>query len=118
MPAFVFRGKRYPVPEKFTFADARTIKHISGLRMGELNEALEAEDADAILALLVLSMQRVDPTVTVEDLDIDSLTPEEIKIEEDPPDPPAEAAKAARKKTPSSKKRGTSGDQRSPSDTE
>lgn len=42
----------------FTNRELHTIKRISGLRAGELNEALKAGDTDLVVALAVVALQR------------------------------------------------------------
>jgi hypothetical protein len=46
----------------------RTIKELSGVRMGEFNEALEAGDNDLVVALAVIALRRRNIDVNVEAL--------------------------------------------------
>lgn len=44
--------------DEFTHGELHTIKKISGVRLGELEEALNANDADVTMALVVVCLQR------------------------------------------------------------
>ncbi len=52
----------------FTNREWRTIKEISGVRMGEFNEAIEANDNDLIVALAAIALRRRNVPVNVEAL--------------------------------------------------
>lgn len=52
----------------FTNREWRTIKEIAGVRMGEFNEAIEANDNDLIVALAVIALRRRNIDVNVEAL--------------------------------------------------
>jgi hypothetical protein len=45
-------------PEQLTNREGRTIKRMSGVRAGELNDALEAGDTDVLVALAKVIMER------------------------------------------------------------
>lgn len=52
-----------------TLGAARDIKRISGVRAGELNEALEAGDTDVLVAMAVITLQQNGfPQVTADEL--------------------------------------------------
>lgn len=55
---FVVRGERFDWPGEFTGRELQFIKLETGLRSGELDEALEAGDVEAMLALVVVAMRR------------------------------------------------------------
>lgn len=48
----------YPFEGDFTMRELHTIKRISGIRAGELDEALNAGDTDILVAITVIAMER------------------------------------------------------------
>ena len=61
--------RRYPMPQSFTYREMGTIKRITGLRAGELEDALNAGDVDVIVALAVIAGTRAGDTVSPEDFE-------------------------------------------------
>jgi len=63
-------GRDYPVPDysAVTFRENQLVKKVTGLRVGELQEAFEKNDSDAVLALFLISKMRMDG-----DIDIDAI---------------------------------------------
>lgn len=107
---FKVDGKEYPLPDFDTidFEEARAIKSVTGLRMGELMPAFEAGDADAVLALFVVAKIRVDGSADPDELgklkiaDLDLVSSDEVEGEgeesEVPLAPPPEKKKQQRGK--------------------
>lgn len=63
------KGREYPVPERFTLGESRLIKQISGVRLGEIMDALSAGDPDLLAALAVIVTKRAGRPITLEQLD-------------------------------------------------
>ena len=94
-------GREYPVPDysQVTFRENQLVKRVTGLRVGELQEAFEKNDSDAVLALFLISKMRMDG-----DVDVDAIldTPvleftiktKELEVEV-PTEPAAEAGGSA-----------------------
>lgn len=76
MAKIVVDGRAYDTPQSFKLRELSTFKRISGIEAGQMEEALERGDIDAIVALTVISMHRagnkVDPEWVYE-LDLDQL---------------------------------------------
>jgi hypothetical protein len=62
--------KEYPFPEldTITFREARTIKKLTGLRLGEYEDAFEVVDADLMVALAAVALTREDRGADVDSL--------------------------------------------------
>jgi hypothetical protein len=96
MAKIVVDGKKYDMPDNFTYREMNRIKRISGLRAGELFPALEAGDTDVAMAFAITAVARAGELEDEEqfmDLELD-------KIELDFTDevnggPPAVAAKGS-----------------------
>lgn len=59
----------YPLEiETLTMNDLRTVKRLSGVRAGEIGDALGANDTDVILALAVVAADRAGKTLSEEKL--------------------------------------------------
>lgn len=85
----VYRGSRYDWPDDFTGREFLMIQQETGIRAGELEDALQAGDVHALACLVVVALQRAG----VEDVTADDVL--ELKIgvegeldfeEEDPTD--------------------------------
>lgn len=77
----------------FTNGELRTIKQLSGVRAGELKEALLAGDNDVFVAFTVIVLQRAGKTVDPQQLweaDAGQITivPDTAEVEPRPPDSP------------------------------
>ncbi len=59
----------FVMPDDWTLGEANTVKKISGLRVGEIGEALGQFDAGAVIALIFVTMKRSDPRTTVEQVE-------------------------------------------------
>ena len=91
---FEIRGTFYPLPSSYTLGEARLIKRVTGLDLEDFARQ-SASNPDVFAAVLLIAMQRVDPAVTIED--VESLDLEEIAeslrdpddvSDADPTDPP------------------------------
>lgn len=78
------------MPESFTYREMGLIKRITGLRAGELEDALNAGDVEVIVALAVIAGTRAGDTVTAEDFE--NLEFGAIGIEADEERPTEDAA--------------------------
>lgn len=94
--AFVVRGKRYPIPDRFTLGDGRVFRRM-GVEFRQGMKEVDFANPDALAALVMISMRRAGETVTEDD--IDALGVEEIVFEapegEVADDPPVDAPQAA-----------------------
>lgn len=63
---FTVKEKRYEIItiESLSWREAREVKRISGLPMGQIPLAMVEQDPDALVAVMVVSMQRTDPATT------------------------------------------------------
>lgn len=77
---FLVRGERFDWPGEFTGRELQFIKLETGLRSGELDEALDAGDVEAMLALVVVAMRRAGR----EDAQLDDLL--DLNIGDDGPE--------------------------------
>ena len=60
----------FEVPEEFTLREMKTIKNVSGLLPGQIEEALEQGDTGVVTALVVVAAQRSGKRLT-EDMVLD-----------------------------------------------
>jgi hypothetical protein len=60
----------FEVPEEFTLREMKTIKNVSGLLPGQIEEALEQGDTGVVTALVVVAAQRTGKKLT-EDMVLD-----------------------------------------------
>ena len=84
----------FDVPEEFTLREMKTIKNVSGLLPGQIEEALEQGDTGVVTALVVVAAQRGGKRLT-EDMVLD-WTLSDIEFLED-----EEAPKKGKKTDPS-----------------
>ena len=82
----------YEVPEPMTYRELGKIKRITGLRGGEIGEALMAGDTDAILAITVIASERANDPVTLDDLE--DMPFGSIRVEAEEDEDPSQAAEA------------------------
>lgn len=54
----------FAVPEEFTLREMRSIKTLTGLLPGQIEEALDQGDLDIVLALVIISAARAGNTLT------------------------------------------------------
>lgn len=87
--------RRYPIPETFTYREIGTIKRVSGLRAGELEDALAAGDVDVIVALAVIAATRAGETVTAADFENLEFGAIDVDGGDEDPTPAAEDAGGA-----------------------
>lgn len=97
MPKIVLEGTpydgSYELASGFTMGELHTIKKITGLRGGELDDALTAGDTDLVVAFAVIALERAGVTVDAKELwDCEAgtirLEPDE---EDEDPNPPVAA---------------------------
>lgn len=75
-------GVRYDFPDSITLGEARTIKRMTGMSLGEFSELFgegkpRTSDPDVMAAIIYLVMHRKDPRVTeadIDTLDLDMIT--------------------------------------------
>ena len=60
--------RKYPVPESFTYRELGVIKHETGLRPGDFEDALATGDPDIVISLAVICAQRAGHKITRDDL--------------------------------------------------
>lgn len=78
-------AKRYPMPESYTYREMSRIKALTGIRGGEIGEALVAGDTDAIIAIAVVASERVHDPINVDKLE--DLPFGSIRLEAEEEDP-------------------------------
>lgn len=91
---FKFGGVEYPIPQVFTFKEARTVKRLTGMTLGEVDRqfATDGTDPDCIFAYFVVSVQRVRPDLSENEIEAVSMSDIELIIDgEKTADPPPEA---------------------------
>ena len=84
--------KRYPMPETFTYREMGRIKTLTGIRAGEIEDALLAGDTDVIVAIAQIAAERAGdsaPIEAMENLDFGAIR---VEAEEDPTPAAEEAA--------------------------
>lgn len=54
----IIDGTDYPVPETFTYEELRLVKQATGLRPGELLEAIALADPDAAIGFAIVVLHR------------------------------------------------------------
>lgn len=101
--------RRYPMPQSFTYREMGVIKRITGLRAGELEDALNAGDVDVIVALAVIAGTRAGDTVTPDDFEDLEFGAIAIADSEDDQDRPTEDVAGAAEAPTTSEVPGTPG---------
>jgi len=84
--------RRYQLPTSYTYREMGRIKTLTGLRAGEIEQALIAGDSEIIVAIAVVAAERAGDTIDIgkiEDLEFGAITVEEE------PDPTQAADDAA-----------------------
>lgn len=64
MATIKIKGKEYPLPDNFTFAEARKIKAETGLTVGGMTRAFAEGDADVTFSLVMVALDRANDLVT------------------------------------------------------
>ena len=80
----------FAVPEEFTLREMRSIKQLTGLLPGQIEEALDQGDLDIVLALVIVSAARAGKALT-EETALDR-TLSEIEFVEEPATPKKKVA--------------------------
>jgi hypothetical protein len=70
----------YPLPLDLTYREMNLMKRVSGLRAGELYEALDVSDPDAVIAFAAVAIRRANPEMSVKAIEDDLLDREFGKI--------------------------------------
>lgn len=98
MASIIVNGRSYGVPESYTYREMGLIKRLSGLRSGEITDALRAGDTDLIVALAIIAMRREGSDVTEDemlDMDVSAI---DFDAGEPEPETPKDAAAGGRGK--------------------
>ena len=91
--------RRYQLPSAYTYREMGRIKTITGLRAGEIEQALVAGDSEVIIAIAVIAAERSGDTIDmnkIEDLEFGAISVA------DEPDPTQAADVVAATEEPSS----------------
>lgn len=70
----------YPLPLDLTYREMNLMKRVSGLRAGELYEALDVSDPDAVVAFAAVAIHRASPEMSAKEIEADLLDREVGKI--------------------------------------
>lgn len=84
--------KRYPMPETFTYREMGRIKTLTGIRAGEIEDALLAGDTDVIVAMSQIAAERAGDAAPIEALESLDFGAIRVEVEEDPTPAAEEAA--------------------------
>ena len=87
--------KTYPMPERYTYREMGRIKTLTGLRAGEIEEALMAFDTDVILAIAQIAAERAGDAAPIEALEALDFGAIRMEADEDPTPAAEEAAEDA-----------------------
>lgn len=83
----------YPFPTDWTYREKHVVKHVTGLREGEIFEAMQAGDADVSLAFAIVALCRTGEidakNLKQAEMLMDELEQVELDLEEDEAVPPA-----------------------------
>ena len=80
----------FAVPEEFTLREMRSIKTLTGLLPGQIEEAIDQGDQDIVLALIIISAARAGNKLTEET--VLDWTMSEIDFVEEPVTPKKKVA--------------------------
>lgn len=86
--------KRYPMPENFTYREMGRIKTLTGIRAGEIEDALLAGDTDVIVAISQIAAERAGDSAPMEALENLEFGAIRVEVETDPTPAAPEAAEA------------------------
>ena len=84
--------KRYPMPESFTYREMGRIKTLTGIRAGEIEDALLAGDTDIIVAMSQIAAERAGDSAPIDALENLQFGAIRVEAEEDPTPAASEAA--------------------------
>jgi hypothetical protein len=84
--------KRYAMPESFTYREMGRIKTLTGIRAGEIEDALLAGDTDVIIAIAQIAAERANDTAPIEALENLEFGAIRVEVEADPTPAASEAA--------------------------
>lgn len=84
--------KRYPMPTSFTYREMGRIKTLTGIRAGEIEDALLAGDSDVIVAISQIAAERAGDAAPIEALENLSFGAIRVEADEDPTPAAEEAA--------------------------
>jgi len=84
--------KRYAMPEAFTYREMGRIKTLTGIRAGEIEDALLAGDTDVIIAIAQIAAERAGDTAPIEALENLEFGAIRVEVEADPTPAASEAA--------------------------
>jgi len=87
--------KRYPMPERYTYREMGRIKTLTGIRAGEIEDALLAWDTDVVLAIAQIAAERAGDSIPVDALEELEFGAIRVEMEEDPTPAASEAAEDA-----------------------
>lgn len=89
-----WNGRRLELPDlaDITNNEMRVFKRASGLRLGEIQEAVETGDNDIVIGLLAVALQREDGRVDIDALLNDKIGAITVVVEEDEKVPPTDEA--------------------------
>jgi hypothetical protein len=83
--------KKYPMPESVTHREAARIKTSTGLRLGEIGDALDRGDPDVVLAFALIAAARVGDIISEDSLWDLELGAIRLEGESDPDEDPTMA---------------------------
>jgi len=94
---FKYAGVEYPIPQVFTFKEARTVKRLTGMTLGEVDKqfATDGTDPDCIYAYFVVSVQRVRSDLSEPEIEAVSMGDVELIVDEKVQKDPQEAGQDA-----------------------
>lgn len=81
---FLVNGTEVEFAESLTLGEARTLKRVSGYRLDEIDNVMG--DPDVLVALVLISAQRVFPDITeadIEGIDLESLVVDESEVSDE-----------------------------------
>jgi len=87
--------KRYPMPESFTYREMGRIKTLTGIRAGEIEDALLAGDSDVIVAISQIAAERAGDAAPIEALENLEFGAIRVEADQDPTPAASEAAEDA-----------------------
>jgi hypothetical protein len=85
-------AKKYPMPESFTYREMGRIKTLTGIRAGEIEDALLAGDTDVVVAISQIAAERAGDAAPIEALENLQFGAIRVEADEDPTQAASEAA--------------------------
>lgn len=84
----------YPIPRDWTWREMHVVKHVTGLRAGEITEAMESGDSDVAVAFAIVALCRTGEidakNLRQAEMLMDELEDVLLDMKEDETSPPAE----------------------------